>query len=436
MTADDYGNRVSTTPFLTTDLEEDRRAQKKDNQQAENLLHTIGEVLHNADGMLGELEDNDMLGSALVRCCQELADGVHDMTTQLAQQTPNERRALAQAVRNDLQLFEEKQEQQYQQRPLLLHNNSDNNPDQEGTTTVSTKPLENNNNSPSAMAAMSDDDMLEALSGAETVLMDIEDALRSIDRQDADEIADVALTLARLFLASIQSIHATLTPEDITGTTQQQQQQHYNSSSDRVELLDDNGDQVVMEHDDETTTNRHNQPKNLDRVRCLWPPLGPSVSSACEWGKEEAAKRPILAIALGLTLWPAVIITATIGTPVVLMDGALQHAYGNFAEGPLGEQLERGAAEAYHAGKLSLVCGKLVLRQTSRVVSRQIRRRGGMGKIAQDFGGMAVDRALHPVETVGMAWNGVCWSVETVKHATMMVQEAVSRENDKASEFS
>eukprot|EP00957_Ditylum_brightwellii_P207500 15353252-Ditylum_brightwellii.AAC.1 len=61
--------------FLSSDLEEERRTRAQQEHQAKKLLHAFGEVLNNADGMLGELEENNMLGSALVRCCQYLADG-------------------------------------------------------------------------------------------------------------------------------------------------------------------------------------------------------------------------------------------------------------------------------------------------------------------------------------------------------------------------
>eukprot|EP00957_Ditylum_brightwellii_P109601 8359470-Ditylum_brightwellii.AAC.1 len=107
-------------------------------------------------------------------------------------------------------------------------------------------------------------------------------------------------------------------------------------------------------------------------MRCLWPSLGSTVASACYWGKDEAAKQPILAIALGLTLWPAAIITATVGTPIVLVDGVVQKLYDNLLECLIGEQIERGAAKVYYARRLSFVCAKLVLHQTSRVASCQI----------------------------------------------------------------
>ena len=44
-----------------------------------------------------------------------------------------------------------------------------------------------------------------------------------------------------------------------------------------------------------------------------------------------------------------------------------------------------------------------------RVGKRQLDRRGGLGKVAQDVCGWTIDRALHPIETAGQAWNGLMW---------------------------
>jgi hypothetical protein len=161
----------------------------------------------------------------------------------------------------------------------------------------------------------------------------------------------------------------------------------------------------------------------------LWPPIGPAVNSACQWGKEEAAKKPLLAVALGLTLWP-VAITATILTaPLVLADDFLQKTYASISDKPLVENLERGAAELYAAGRLCLLCGGLATRQTLRVASRQIERRGGAVQVAQDLGGMALDRAMHPVETFGMAWNGISLGLGAIRNAVATVQGMAERDN-------
>ena len=164
----------------------------------------------------------------------------------------------------------------------------------------------------------------------------------------------------------------------------------------------------------------------MDRLRVLWPPLGAHVSGALSWGKEAASQKPLLAVALGMTLWPVAVLTAIIGGPVVVADAFLQDLYQNFSDGPVIEGLERSAAQLYHTGRLSLLCGRLLGRQTLRVVHRQVERRGGVRKLAHDLGGMAVERVAHPVETASMAWGGISWSVGLALDAWNQVKERES----------
>jgi hypothetical protein len=201
-----------------------------------------------------------------------------------------------------------------------------------------------------------------------------------------------------------------------------------------IELLDENGE--VESIDDTNQGQRKNNVRN-NRVRVLWPPLGPAVNSACQWSKEEASKKPILAVALGLTLWPVAITATVVAAPLVLVDDFLQKTYESLSDKPLVENLERGAAELYAAGRLCLLCGGLATRQTLRVASRQIERRGGAVQVAQDVGGMALDCVMHPVETVGMAWHGLSLGVGVIRDAVATVQGMTdsSVERESAASF-
>jgi hypothetical protein len=73
-----------------------------------------------------------------------------------------------------------------------------------------------------------------------------------------------------------------------------------------------------------------------------------------------------------------------------------------------------------------MLCSKLIIKQGISVGERQIERRGGVGKICSDVVGGAVDMALHPVETVGMAWEGMWWMGGAVKDVVGFVQDTVS----------
>lgn len=396
----------NTSNYLSSDLEEDRLSRQEQENTAEQALKAVGSLLDTADCALSDL-DNDVLGKAISRGCKDLADAIGGLADELDQQSDEDRRALAKACLEDVSVHTD----------LLLEDES-----------CSSRPGPIESTPSMEMTGMSEDDMMIALSGATSLLRDVEASFRSIDQSEADEIADVALTLARLFLYSLQDLYSTLTPQDLVDMGTEKSR----GLSGGVEILDENGEVVVTDSNNEepTTTRKKN---TRDRVRVLWPPLGPAVNSACQWGKEEAEKKPLLAVALGLTLWPAAIATTFMAAPLVLADGFLQKTYDSFSDKPFVENLERGAAELYAAGRLCFLCGGLVTRQTLRVASRQIERRGGPGQVAQDLGGMALDRALHPVETIGMAWNGISLGVGAIRGAVSTVQGMTDQGRERAS---
>jgi hypothetical protein len=399
----------SRSAFLTSDLEETALADQSTHDAAQQILDQMGEMLSQADGALDNVEKEDMLGSAIIRGCQDLADAIGGVASHLDQQSDGDRRLLAQACLEDAQ------------NTLLLQ-------EEEGAfssrDTIPKGTIEKRSSSQlEQFSQLSEDDMMNAISVAKSLLKDVEATLRAIDQDEAEEIADVALTVARLFIASMQSIHSSISPHDLTGATNVKSRSL--EPSDRIEILDDDYNDTESSAEEKSKSSA--KKKRLDHLRVLWPPLGPVVASACNWGKDAAAKQPFLAVALGLTMWPAAVITTMVGGPLVLADGFAQDLYNNFQDGPIIQGIERSAAQLYHTGRLNVLVCKLVGRQTFRVASRQVKRRGGVGKIAQDLGGMAVDRVTHPIETVEMAWGGISWGVgilrDTVEQLTDQERE-------------
>ncbi|CAB9527946.1 expressed unknown protein [Seminavis robusta] len=345
------------------------------------LLGTIGGLLDNADNALEDLHSNnpDLLGSAIVRTCQELADAVGHVAQELEQQSDGDRRALANACLQDTAAAVAIREEQIPNNQLMAHD-------------------------------LTANDIVSALDGVSYLLRDVEVGLRGIEKDEADEIADVALTLARLFVASLQSCHSSVVQQE-----EERQEERRRIEAERFELLEED-DTTNPAREEKTQESKTKKKQRMDRLRVLWPPLGPAVASACNWGKDEAIQRPILAVALGMTLWPAAVMTAFFGAPLVIADTVIQHGYNTFQDGPIVSNVEKSAAQLIQAGKLSLLCTKLVTRQSLRVVHRQLERQGGVVPVAQNLLGMAVDRALHPVETVSAVWDGVQWAVGMVQH--------------------
>ena len=474
---------ATNSPHLLSDLDVDRKNQQQDEQVAKEALDIVGKMLQDADKILYDLEKDDLLGEAIVRRCQELADTIGNLADDLESKSDEDRKALAQACVQDAQ------EQQ--------QNNNNNSKSASSTsTTAGTTEEEKKDQAEDTQqdyTELTESDVLDAISGAHGLLRDVESTLRTIERQEADEIADVALTVARIFLMSLRNVYRTITPQHIVAAvTHQNGGGNSNNNKDgtpQIEIIQDGSATPAPTHTDTTTPttssrgisfpintsttsrglNFGNISANVgsigaigsiggggniqskiqdmktmaqvademqdlrgnERVRALWPPVGPAVASACNWGKEEAAKKPLLAVALGLTLWPAAIMTAFGLTPVVLADAAIQGVYNSMSNGPIIATVERGAAHVYHSARLTMLCSGLVAKQSLRIAKRQVKRNGGPVGVAQKVAGMALDRVMHPVQTVQMTWNGVMVGAGAVKDAAVFVHERIEREMDK-----
>ena len=409
------------------------------------LSTTIEHVLDNVDKTLTGLEtDFDLLPTAIIRKCNEFADGIGSLANELENQSIEERKQLADVIRDDLQLYENNINAAIEDS---THNynriNNNNNTTAHSILNIPSSPVNGNNRNNNND---NDNEILQALSGASTILRDVENALREIGNDEAEEIADAALIVARLFLLSLQSIHdnismsLTNSSNSSTGDNADDEGNNniMNSNSNNngrttvmIEELSSDDDDDDDDDDDKNNDNGNKkdkcpskdrtsrrQRKQQRRMRVLWPPLGPHVDKAMSWTKEETTKRPLLAVALGLTLWPVTISTALIGSSVCLVDGAVQDVYEKFRNTPLIDAVEQSAAQAYQASRLTLATSKLVGKQTLRVLGRQINRRGGIGPIVEDIGSIALDRITHPIDTIGQVWDGCIWSLDVIKDTT------------------
>ncbi|KAL3913366.1 MAG: hypothetical protein SGARI_000692 [Bacillariaceae sp.] len=448
----------SPTKILSTDLDRDRHALQAQHNQAEQLLDMLGHVLDGADDTLGNLEkDPELLPNAILRRCTEFADVIGGLANELEHQSPEEQRQLAAAIHDDfhqhnLQLQEEMQTAYHLEAlsstptPSSIGNKLALDtvpPTNLGTPPLDTAPIVQPNSV--SRGELNENDIFNALAGASSLLRDVESSFRDIGKDDAEEIADVAVTMARLFLMTLQNIHATLTPEYLVESSAAAMRGDDRMSPRSTVVIEELADSVDMDDTENAgdnansttgtsnnakrpSTRRASSRRKIPKVRVLWPPI-----AAVGWTKEEAAKRPLLAAALGLTLWPVAISTAAIVGTASLADGFLQDAYNHFQKGPMLAHLEQGAASVVQAGKLTFVTSRLVGKQTLRVVKKQVDRNGGVGKVLENAGHMALDRLTHPVETVGMAWDGLNWGIdrvkETVDNIVSMHQEGTTAHN-------
>jgi hypothetical protein len=357
------------------------------------LIHAVGSGLEQVEELLQGLEDNpDLLGPAILRKCNELADGIGHLVNELEQHSEEQRLLLAEACSEDCSV-------------MMV-----------GDQTIT------------------QDQWMDALQGATVLLKDVQSAFRDVGDEDAQEIADVTLVAARMFLMSLQSFHASILPPESSSTVEILELSDSSSNPSKNPDMDEEENKergFVLDEEERKERGfvldvlkiQYKRKRKQNRVRVLWPPLGPHVAAACDWGKEATNKQPLLAVGLGLILWPAAIGTALLGGSIVLADGALQDAYNHFQDAPLLQTVEEGAAHLYHTSRLMLVTAKFGSRQTLRIVRKQVDRHGGVGQIAQNAADLAVYRALHPIETVRRAWDGLVWGIAMASDTIQVMME-------------
>jgi len=376
-------------------------------ETAEVALTNIGNALAQASNLLDDLEENGMLGTAIRRFASDLADSVGKVATDLNHGDDTDSRKWARALLADAQAQLGLEES---------HQHSDTSAEeiiQKASPAVEMTAAK-------AMSELSEDDLMNAMTVARTILLDVEDALRSISEDDAEEIADVGLTVAKMFLWGLQNVHGQVTPDMMTNDTAR------SAASMDIEILDDEGEQspsIGTENDSGGCSGQEQR-----RFRILWPPIGPAVGSAASWGKDNALQNPILSIALAMTLWPAALIAAFIGGPIIAADFCLQKSYDAVKDKPVMEAAEVSAANVYQVGKFYFLVSKLMVKQSIRVGKRQIKRRGGLQQVARDVGDWTVDRALHPIESGKMLWNSTKWTCGKLADGISFARDAATRE--------
>lgn len=416
MSPDSMGNGVGSIPL--TDREIDTESIERREDAARDILIVVGEALEKTSSVIDDIEKDRLLGPAITRACADLADMAKQVAADIHSKSDDERRELARACLRDAQ---------DSRNNLLLRGEGDRSAgidaSAEGVLAdAATK------SAAEAMAELTEDDIVAAVNSAETILLDVEEVLRSVGKEEAEEIADVGLTVAKMFVWSLQSIHGRVTPQILAGIGEERDGIE-NSS---IEMLDDDRDHAEGKADNASSSRRKEGSRSAvlpdRRMRVLWPPLGPAVASAGQWGADAASKKPILSVALGMALWPAAIVTSFVGAPLLAADWAVQKGYEAAQDGPLVEAAERGAANLFEVGKLYYLCSRLLVRQGWRVGQRQVERRGGLGAVANEIGSFAINRALHPVETATMACDALKWGAGALLDAGIFVKSVVTGE--------
>jgi hypothetical protein len=372
-------------------------AQRQQQQMViKQIIDTVGQVIDTADRELQQLDESS-ISMGLLRACQQLADSVGHVAEQIEHHP--EKRQLARACLQDFQ-------NNNHDESLRLYTSNATIPTSSSKEDDASDWIHNENTTtPTTVLENEEDEMINAMGVAAELLRDVEAALRAISQDEADEIAQVGLIVAHLFVASLQQMHSRIV------TPQQQQQQRKSNSR----YQESPNIESVEEEETETTAPASSNSKNsnqTDRRRCLWPPIGPEVAKALRWSKDELDKQHwILTVALGITLWPVAVMGTLLGTPAIVTDHCIQTLYQHFQNGPILTAAEMAAAQLYQTSRLCWITGKTMARPTWRVATRQLQRHG------PDIQEWMIHRITHPVQTIGETMSGIAWVSGQVVHA-------------------
>lgn len=463
---------------------------EEDDQYREKELFALqlfANFLNNVETTLNDVTErenagNHVLGPAIVRMCRDLADEIVGLAKDLSREHEQAVEHL-ERVRSDHELS-------FIEECVYGGVEEKSNSEVVDATSDAAFALSSLVNSESGSSLQSHEEFISTLSMTHTLLLDMASALRAISQQEAQELGEVGLQVARMFVWSLGMVHSNMIHTSVMNerqhsdssmgkdnfTQEQDQSLHKAAGSNKqnrvtwcsentktlrfgpvVEVLgeEEKEDEHALVHPSSPTKDMAKQgyspqlppipssPQDLlsptlpaslcskrdgDRVRVLWPPLVSAIADAGKHCANGAKEHPIPAIAIGLTCGPAAIATAAIaGPPLLVADWAIQSSYDTLSEHTLViEHVEKGAANALQVARLAILCSKLVVKQGVSVGERQIKRRGGVGKVCADVVGGTVDMALHPVETLGAAWGGLFWMGGAVRDAAEFVKDRVS----------
>ena len=184
-------------------------------------LQLIANFLNTAESTLNDITEREslgqqVLGPGIVRVCHDLADEVEGVANELRKEHTRAAQHLAHAMSDhELNLIEEGDATNNNRNGgvekevnniiseggAITANNNDNALAQHSTTLTSSE---------SVASFQSQEEFISTLSTTHTLLLDTAAALRAITQQEAQELGEVALDVARMFLWSLGKVHSNM----------------------------------------------------------------------------------------------------------------------------------------------------------------------------------------------------------------------------------
>ena len=433
-------------------------ARAEDDHEEQLLaLQLLANFINTAESTLNDITEREcsgqqVLGPGIVRVCRDLADDIELMAKQLHKEHLQASHVFEQM--KDIEGAKNWEGEEKTSKEII--------DDTYNKVLAMSK-------SESVSSLQSHEEFMTTLSTTHSLLIDMAAALRAITHREAQELGEVALEVARMFVYSLNMVQKNLIQMTLANDHGPKEPSE-NDDADPIRTIKARGGkqhrvtfstvsskslgpvvEILGEEEkkEETSTPTNTvftssklspipaspdhtlrsipPTKSPGRVRVLWPPVLPILSEAGKRCFCEATQNPIPAAAVGLTFGPVAIITAGIaGPPILIADWAVQTSYNALSEHtPVIGHVERGAANALQIAKLGILCSKLVVKQGIQVCERQVERRGGVGRICADVVDGAVDMASHPIETSCKAFDGLLWGVGALSNVVGFVADSV-----------
>ena len=213
-------NSGAAAATLSDEYYDDDDDQYREKQRL--ALQLIANFLNTAESTLNDITEREslgqqVLGPGIVRVCHDLADEVEGVANELRKEHTRAAQHLAHAMSDhELNLIEEgvttnntshnegmekEVNNTISERDDITANNTDTALAQHSTTLTSSE---------SVASFQSQEEFISTLSTTHTLLLDTAAALRAITQQEAQELGEVALDVARMFLWSLGKVHSNM----------------------------------------------------------------------------------------------------------------------------------------------------------------------------------------------------------------------------------
>jgi len=171
-------------------------------------LQLFANFLNTAETTLNDITDREnsghqVLGPGIVRLCHDLADEIEGVASELNKEHARAARHLERVMSDhELSLIEEGEVagvEEDSSSSEAMH-----------ATNEAALALATLKNSDSVVSLQSHEEFMTTLSNTHTLLLDMAAALRAVTQQEAQELGEVALEVARMFVWSLGIVHSNM----------------------------------------------------------------------------------------------------------------------------------------------------------------------------------------------------------------------------------